>query len=866
MAEAELCAEATDRVPARQRVTALALRFARRELRGGIAGFRLFLVCLALGVAIVAAVGSLAASLEGGLAADARRLLGGDLEFHRVYRPLEPGAAAFLEARGTVSTLVEMRSMARPATGDAPPLLVELKAVDGAYPLVGRVELDPPQRLATALGNRDGAWGAVADPALFDRLGLEIGDHVRVGAADFVLAARLVAEPDRGATIFSLGPRLMVSDRSLAATGLLVPGSLVHYSSRLLLPTNAAIGIGGGGPDEVAAQFRSAFPGADVRIRTPADAGPGLKSFARRAALFLSFVGLAALLIGGVGVGNAVSAFLGAKRETIATLKCLGAPSGLIGRLYLALVLLLAAGGVLIGLAVGASAPFLAAPFLAAHFALPFRPALYPLPLGSAAALGILVALAFALAPLARARAVPAAALFRGPVAPARRLAFGERALIGAIFLTLGALAVVGAADRTLAAGFAIGAALCFLLFRGLALALAAMARRFARRQKGRPALRLALSNLARPGAPTPSVVLSLGLGLTVLVAVALAQGSLHRQIAETLPAVAPSFYFIDIQQDQAEPFRNLVHGADGVAAFRQVPMLRGRIAAVNGVPAERLEVPPDERWVLQGDRGLTWSATLPEGSRLVAGNWWPADYRGPPLVSFEAEAAAALGLEPGDRVTVSVLGRAIEAEVANIRAIRWTDLGINFIMVFSPGSFAGAPATWLATATLPPDREGTLAREVGRQFPNVSTIRVKEALAAIDGLLGAVGAAIGATAGLALAAGLLVLASAVLAEERRRVYEAVVLKVLGATRRDLARAFLLEQGLLGLATGALSVLLGAVASWVLVTQAMEGEWSFSGSAALAIALGGAALALLIGLGGSWRALAMPAAPHLRNE
>ncbi|MFZ5791510.1 MAG: ABC transporter permease, partial [Pseudomonadota bacterium] len=397
-------------------------------------------------------------------------------------------------------------------------------------------------------------------------------------------------------------------------------------------------------------------------------------------------------------------------------------------------------------------------------------------------------------------------------------------------------------------------------------LALAAMARRLARRQEGRPALRLALSNLARPGAPTASVVLSLGLGLTVLVVVALAQGSLHRQIAETLPAVAPSFYFIDIQQDQAEPFRKLVQGSEGVAAFRQVPMLRGRIAAVNGVPAERLEVPPDEQWVLQGDRGLTWSATLPEGSRLVAGNWWPADYRGPPLVSFEAEAAAALGLEPGDHVTISVLGRAIEAEVANIRSIRWTDLGINFIMVFSPGSFAGAPATWLATATLPPAREGTLAREVGRYFPNVSAIRVKEALAAIDGLLGALGTAIGATAGLALAAGLLVLASAVLAEERRRVYEAVVLKVLGATRRDLARALLLEQGLLGLATGALSVLLGASASWVLVTQAMEGEWSFSAPAALAIALGGAALALLIGLAGTWRALATPAAPHLRNE
>ncbi|MGH6883752.1 MAG: ABC transporter permease, partial [Hypericibacter sp.] len=447
-----------------------------------------------------------------------------------------------------------------------------------------------------------------------------------------------------------------------------------------------------------------------------------------------------------------------------------------------------------------------------------------------------------------------------------RSIDLRDRLLLGGICLVLAGLTVLVSADKLLALGFVVAAALCYLLFRVLAQALGRLAQFLARRQKGHPALRLALANLARPGAPTTSVVLSLGLGLTVLVVVVLAQGSLHRQIAQTLPAVAPSFYFIDIQNDQAEPFRAAVGQAPGVTAFREVPMLRGRIAAVNGTPADQLAVPKDQQWVLQGDRGLTWSDTLPEGSQLTAGQWWPADYQGPPLVSFEEEAAAALGLKPGDHVTIGVLGREITAEVASIRAIRWTDLTINFVMVFSPGSFAGAPATWLATASLPPEGEAALAHEVGAQFPNVSTIRVKDALAAVDGLLSAVGAAITATAGLALASGLLVLASAVLAEERRRIYEAVVLKVLGATRRDLARAFLLEQGLLGLVTGLLAILLGSIASWVLVTYGMENEWSFSAPAVFAIALGGAALALLIGLSGTWRALSTPAAPHLRNE
>lgn len=837
----------------------LALRFAWRELRGGIAGFRLFLACLALGVAIVAAVGSLAASLEAGIAADATRLLGGDLELRRVYRPLEPDALSFLQARGATSTLVETRSMVRPVTGDAAPLLVELKAVDAPYPLVGQVELDPPQQLAEALASHEGARGAVADPALFDRLGVKIGDRIKLGAEEFILTARLASEPDRGATVFSLGPRLMIDEDALPATGLLVPGSLIYYETRLSLPPTATEK-----PDALAKAVRAEFPNSDFRVRTPSDAGPGIKSFARRAALFLNFVGLAALLIGGVGVANAVGAYLEGKRTTIATLKCLGASAGLIARLYLALVLGLAAGGVSIGLMVGAAAPYIAAPFLAAHFSVPFRAAIHALPLAEAAALGLLAAFAFAFLPLARARKVPAADLFRA-TAP-RSIDLRDRLLLGGICLVLAGFTVLVSADKLLALGFVVAAALCYLLFRVLAQALGRLAQYLARRQKGHPALRLALANLARPGAPTTSVVLSLGLGLTVLVVVVLAQGSLHRQIAQTLPAVAPAFYFIDIQNDQAEPLRATVGRTPGLTAFREVPMLRGRIAAVNGTPADQLTVPKDQQWVLQGDRGLTWSDTLPEGSRLTAGQWWPADYQGPPLVSFEEDAAAALGLKPGDHVTISVLGREITAEVASIRAIRWADLTINFVMVFSPGSFAGAPATWLATASLPPESEAVLAHAVAAQFPNVSTIRVKDALAAVDGILSAVGAAITATAGLALASGLLVLASAVLAEERRRIYEAVVLKVLGATRRDLARAFLLEQGLLGLVTGLLAILLGSIASWVLVTYGMENEWSFSAPAVFAIALGGAALALLIGLGGTWRALSTPAAPHLRNE
>ncbi len=837
----------------------LALRLVRRELRGGIKGFRIFLACLMLGVGIIAAAGSVASSVRGGIAADAQTILGGDVEVRLLYRPATREQIGFFEASGAVSAIREMRAMARPVAGDQR-TLVELKGVDAAYPLHGGIELQPALPVPDALTQRDGRWGAVADPNLLERLGLEVGDRIRVGDAEYEIRAGILREPDRGAGVFILGPRLMVADASLEGTGLVQPGSLIYHAYRIKLPAGADAGAW---RDELKARF----PDAAWRVRGLNDAAAGVRRFVNRTAMFLTLVGLAALLVGGVGVGTAVRSYLESKTATIATLKCLGAAGPLVLRVYLVLILLLACGGVAAGLAAGAAVPPLVVGVLAERMAVEPQVAVFPAPLALAAAFGLLTAIGFSLWPLARARDVRAGQLFRDVVQHARsRPRRGDLAAMGLVVLALAALALASASDRWLAAGFILGAVVALLLFRAAAIGIAALARRAHRFSLRRPTLRLALANLYRPGAPTGSVVLSLGLGVTVLVAIALVEGNMGREIRETMPAAAPSFFFIDIQPDQVADFDGLVGGFGGVSDLERVPMLRGRITAMNGVPADQLRHAGDMGWILQGDRGITWSHTLPEGSSIVAGEWWADDYRGPPLISIDHEVFEAFGLQLGDSITVNVLGREITGTVANTRDFEWSALTINFVMVFSPGILDGAPQTHIATARIDTDREIALQKAVADRFANVSAIRVKDALETASRILAAVGDAVRLTASVTLLAGILVLGGAIVAGHHRRVYDAVVLKVLGATRADIARAYLIEYGLLGIVTGALAAGLGTLAGYLFQTQVLEGPWVLLPGTIAVTALVGTGITLAFGLAGTLWALGQPAAPLLRNE
>ena len=671
------------------------------------------------------------------------------------------------------------------------------------------------------------------------------------------LRAAIEHEPDAVSGGLEFGPRVIISAEALAETGLIRPGALVTYHYRLQLPPEVDAA-------SWAEQARSAFPEAGWQIRTFGEASPALQRLIDRLALFLTLVGLTALLVGGVGIGNAVGGYIAGKTTTIATLKCLGAPTQLVFAVYFVEIMALALLGIAAALLFGAFVPAVSKQLLPRVLPVSIRLGIYPGPLALAALFGLLTTLVFALWPLGGIGRVSAGALFRDTVVRARRRV--PPAVLGLILLlTLGlaALVIVSAQDRTLAWWFVAGAVGAFALFRLAGAAVIHGAKRLGRPQ--RPMLRLALANLHRPGAPTAQVMLSLGIGLTVLVAVALVEGNLSREVESRLPEEAPAFFFIDIQPDQLAGFAAIVRDIPG-ARFDQVPMMRGRITRLNGVPVETAAIAPEAQWALRSDRGLTYSAILPTGSQLADGVWWPPDYHGPPLVSFDAALARGMGVTVGDTLSVNLLGREITAVIANLRAINWERLGINFTLVFAPGTLESAPQTHLAVVYLPRAEEEKLVRAVIERFPNVSAIHVREALAAVDRLIGTIGDAVRLTALVAVAAGMLVLGGAIAAGHHRRVYDAVVLKVLGATRGAVMGAFLIEHGLLGALSALVACALGTLAAYFLVTRLMKIEWVFLPVPLLWTVGLAILLTVIFGFAGTWRALSAKAAPYLRNE
>jgi putative ABC transport system permease protein len=846
----------------------LALRLARRDLRGGARGLWIVLLCLTLGVGVIAAVGSLRAATDQGLTTDGRRILGGDLEVESGAQPLPDALRGWLTARGArLSEVVQMRSMLVAASGERQ--LVEVKAVDSAWPLVGDVgvgsTLPPaPSRegkesagtsLAPQIDNLLAHHGLLTEQVVLDRLGLHSGDPVRLGNATFIIRGVLLSEPDRVAAPLLLGPRVLISTDALPSTGLVVPGSMVRYAIRAAVPD----------PATVEATLKAAFPDQGWRIRDPHEAAPGVTRFIDQTSLFMTLVGLTSLLVGGIGVANGVRAWLEARAQTIATLRCLGGSSRLVFAVCLAQVLVLALAGIILGLVLGAVTPLALAGWLKDVLPVPPVLGLYPEPLALAAAYGLLTALAFSLWPLGRAARIPGAALFRDSFLPEHilpsRIVLAANAMAA---LALIGLTIAASDDRRFALWFCTAALGTLLLFR-LGGWLVMLAARSAGRI-GSAAARLGFASLHRPGAATSLMLVSVGLGLSTLAAVALIQGNVQREILEQLPANAPSFFFVDIQDGELSRFESLVRGQPGVEDLQQVPSLRARIVAVNGMPADQVHATPDTAWALRGDRGLTYAATPPPGTHVVAGHWWPADYEGAPLVSFDANLAKGWGVHIGDTIRVNVLGRDIDLKVASLRNISWQSLSLNFTLVASPGLLQHAPHTHIATVRVADPDQGALLRAVTDALPNVTGIRVQDVLAAIASLLDQVAAALSATGALTLVAGTLVLVGAVAAGQRRRTREAIILKVLGASRRQIRTAWLVEFGSLGLAAGLIAALVGTLASYGVVHYLMHFDWIFLPGRLAVTLIVSIAMMLAFGYAGTATALRAKPAPMLRNE
>ncbi|MEX5727704.1 putative ABC transport system permease protein [Rhodovulum iodosum] len=829
-------------------------KIARRELRGGLRGFYVFLACLALGVAAIAAVGSVRESIEGGLKREGAVLLGGDGEMSFTYRFADADERDWMATTAArVSEIVDFRSMVVVERDGATERgLTQVKGVDDAYPLYGAVELDPPMPLDAALAGN----GAVMERVLAERLGLAPGDAFRLGTGDYTLSALLTREPDGAGDGFGLGPRLLLRTAALEGSGLLEPGTLFETKYRLALP--------GGDLAALEKRAEARFADQGMRWRDARNGAPGMTVFVDRMASFLVLVGLAGLAVGGVGVSAAVRAYLDGKTEVIAILKTLGAEGHTILWAYLIQIGALAGLGIVLGLGLGALAPLALGPVIEAQLPVPAEFTVHAGPLAEAALYGVLTALVFTLWPLARTEEVRAAALFRDATGPERAW---PRPVYVAITAALAA-ALIGVAawfsgvpELALWSAFGIVVALGLLVIA--AAGLRWLARRAARTHmvRGRTAARLALGAVGGPAGETVSVVLSLGLGLSVLAAVGQIDANLRAAIAEDLPDVAPSYFVVDIQGDQLAGFLDRVDNDPGVSKVETAPMLRGVITRINGLPAREVA---GDHWVIRGDRGVTYSATPPEDTVITAGDWWPEGYDGPPVMSFADEEAEEIGLKLGDDVTVNILGRDITAKVTSFREVDFSTAGIGFVLSMNPAALQGAPHTHIATIYADPEAEAAILRDLATAYPNITAIRVRDAIDRVAEVLSSLAAAITYGAAATLVTGVIVLIGAAAAGERARVYEAAVLKTVGAVRPQILRYFALRSALLGAAAGAVAIVAGGLAGWAVMTFVMEGGYRFEPVSAVLIVAGGAMATLLAGLGFAWRPLAARPARVLR--
>lgn len=822
-------------------------RIARRDLSARIRGLRLLAICLFLGVATLAAIGSLTAGIATELSERGRNILGGDVQIGIAQRLASEKELSGFREQGALSETVRLRAMA--IAEDS--LLAELKAVDNSYPLYGQFTLKDGSKASAPKAGE--IWIA---PELTDRLSLKKGSEIRFGEKAFVVAGIIAEEPDRLGEGFTIGPVAIINIADLDKTGLIQPGSMFEAKYRIKLSSQTA-------PEIAAQKLQEQFPNAGWEVRDRSNGAPSTRRFVERMGQFLTLVGLAALVIAGIGVGNGVNSYLQGKRASIATLKVNGADSRVIFRIYLMQILTISAVAIGAGLIIGALLPNLLTGFIGDLLPVPDGFNFYPLPLIISAIYGLLIAIAFSLPPLAQARIVPAAGLFRS--VSDRKQKFDWRssiwviAAIGAIIV----IALITARETIFSAGF-IAASFAVLALLGLiGRAVRHIAARLPRPENPLP--RLAIANLHRPGSQTGSLVVALGLGLTLFVTLAAIQTSINSEIENSVPARAPSFFALDVPKERAGEFSALVHKNAPEAEINMIPALRGNVTEFGGQRVEDMETLPQGAWVLRGDRGITYSDQIPEGSQVTAGEFWDADYSGPPLLSLEQDVAASLGISVGDTLTVNILGVEVQAKITSLRRLNWSNFGLNYVIVFSPGSFDSAPHGMVATLTVPKDNESAVAKAVPPIFPSSSLIQVGEVVTQITDLLTQMSRAIAAAASIAILAGIAVLVGAIAASRASRIYDSVIMKLLGATRRQILGAQIMEYALLSILLGIVATILGLVSAWFVVTQIFEFTFAPDPLVVATTLIGGASVTLFLGMVGSLPILRAKPAEALRE-
>jgi putative ABC transport system permease protein len=891
-------------------MTRFVLMMAWRETRSAWRHFLYFLVCIAVGVGAVVGISLFSANVERAVTKEARGLLGGDLEI-RLSRPVSPEGRTVIESlteRGIavthVSELVAMAARADKTRGQGQPTqIVELKAVEPEYPFYGVLRLEPSEDLAALLASNGRGcpghpcFGVLVQESLLIRMGLAVGEDLTIGQGHFRITGVVRTEPDRMANAFSLGPRVLMSQEGLRAAELVKTGTRIRERYLLKIPSAMK-------PEPLVYELRNRLAADSARLSGYRDAQPQLKQFLDQLTRYLGLIGLTALFVGGLGVATSIHAFVREKMTTIAILKTVGADSLTVIWMYVVQALWLGFIGSMTGLMLGV----LLQPALALAIAgmlasdlldqLAFSSALTGaslIPLGKGLALGLLSTLLFALWPLLTIREIKPAMIFRRDVVPMVSTERPERGLrlwrecisIDRVkSATAGGIGIGLVMLSMWQAGSVKVGALFLAAFVGAVFVLGMSAQAVIRllKQWPRPqrlTARQALGNIIRPGSQAVSITIAIGIGVMVVVTVSLVERSLLRQVGETRPTNAPTFFFIDIQPDQAQDFAELLHQKGGSVAPQLTPLVRSRLSALDGQPItvearseEEEEKEKDDKkgerrrkWYLSREYVLTFLQELPKDNAVIQGAWWkPDQVFTRRLVSVEEEAAKALGVEIGSTMEFDIQGTNISAEVSSIRKVEWGNLSTNFYMILSPGALDGAPLTYVATARVPAQDEVPLQQAVVAAFPNVTAINIGDVLDTFAAVLDRLSLAIRAVALFCVVTGGVVMAAALAATRYRRLYESVILKALGATRGVIAWSFAVEYALLGTIGGLLGSGLASALSWAVLTTIFDLAWTLQPAILLAGVSGTIALAMMVGFLSTFWILGQPPLTVLRQE
>ena len=827
-----------------------------RELRSGVSGFRIFLTCLILGVGTISAIGTVKSGIEIAISEKGSELLGGNAEAEFTYRLATTEELKWLETISqNISGIIEFRSMAKFVEGGANErALTQVKAVDNEYPLIGNVQLASGKSFKDVFRQPK---SAVMESDLASRLGINIGETFSLGLTKFVLRDIIQSSPDDAGTNFGLGPRTIIKSEDLLDSGLIAPGTLFTAKYRLLIEPLKNL-------DELRALAKIKFENNGMRWRDARNGAPGISEFVNRLSAFFIMVGLAGLVVGGVGIGSAVKSYLNRKISTIAVMRSLGATNFQIFMTYFVQLAIISFIGITIGLVIGASVPHLCAPLLKVLIPIPISIVFSIKPIAEAAIYGTIIATLFTLWPLSRCENIKAAALFREM--NLIKDGFPRLKYLVLSFILVLILLIISAVfnqNPELTSWFALGFTVALVTLFLSARILMYCIKKFGRIINGHPSTRWALAAMGGTQEGTNNSLIAIGLGLTVLAIIGQVDGNLRTSINNNLPEVAPSYFVIDIQKSQIEEVRDILNSNKGVISFDEAPMLRGIITKINNKQASEVA---GDHWVIRGDRGITYFEELPKRFNLTKGQLWPKDYSGATQISFAAEQAEELGIGIGDSVTVNIMGREITGEITSLRNVDFSSAGIGFVIAMNPSALKAAPHSFIMTIYVSTEAETAVFNNLSSRFSNITLIKVRNVIERVSNLLSSIATASSYGALTTLAMGFLVLLGSAASGQSARSYDAAILKTLGATRKDLIISYIIRFSLVGATAGLVAIFFAVGGAWCITSLVLELPFKIIWDTALMIIIGGLIANLVAGLYFATQALKVKPANFLRTQ